>query len=192
MKHFTRSLLLEYEVCASDIDLNSDWLNFLDFRDLDAYKDAVLNFRPDYLFHLGAYTDLEYCEKNIDDTYSTNTLSVENAVQIANSLQIPILFISTAGIYDGKKELYDDWDTPNPLGTYARSKYLGERYVLENANKAFVCRAGWMMVEALKKTKNLLTRLCSNLNLVRKNCMLLMIKMEHQRIQLTLQEIVRL
>ena len=80
---------LEYEVCASDIDLNSDWLNFLDFRDLDAYKDAVLNFRPDYLFHLGAYTDLEYCEKNIDDTYSTNTLSVENAVQIVNSLQIP-------------------------------------------------------------------------------------------------------
>ena len=60
-------------------------------------------------------------------------MAVENAVYIANELDIPLLYISTAGIFDGKKELYDDWDLPNPLGVYASSKYMGERFVAENA-----------------------------------------------------------
>ena len=100
---------------------------------MKAYKEDVKNFNPDYLFHLGAYTDLEFCEKNADDTYLTNTTSVENAVYIANELNIPILYISTAGIFDGGKEKYDDWDQPNPLGHYARSKYAGELFIKENA-----------------------------------------------------------
>jgi dTDP-4-dehydrorhamnose reductase len=41
-----------------------------------------------------------------------------------------LLYISTAGIFDGEKDLYDDWDMPNPLGVYARSKYMGERFVV--------------------------------------------------------------
>jgi dTDP-4-dehydrorhamnose reductase len=94
----------------------------------------VKKFKPDYLFHIGAFTDLEFCEENVDDTYSTNTLSVENAVYISNKLNIPLLYISTAGIFDGKKDLYDDWDLPNPLGVYARSNFMGERYVCENSN----------------------------------------------------------
>ena len=61
---------------CTDIDVNDDWLSFLDFRDYEAYKKDVEEFNPDYLFHLGAYTDLEYCEENPDDTYSTNSLAV--------------------------------------------------------------------------------------------------------------------
>lgn len=115
---------VEYDLRCTDIDVNEAWLSYLDFRDREAYLKDVLEYSPDYLFHLGAYTDLEYCEENPDDTYLTNTLSVENAVFIANQLDIPILYISTAGIFDGKKDLYDDWDEPNPLGVYARSKFM--------------------------------------------------------------------
>ena len=71
---------------------------FLDFRHFEEYRNDVMDFNPDYLFHIGAYTDLEFCENNIDDTYATNTISVENAVKIANELEIPLLYISTAGI----------------------------------------------------------------------------------------------
>ena len=149
----------EYEIKCTDKDVNEDWLSFLDFRDFDAYKNDVEAFKPDYLFHLGAYTDLEFCEENADDTYLTNTLAVENAVYLANKLNIPILYISTAGIFDGKKEFYDDWDQPNPLGVYARSKYMGERFVVENANRYLVCRAGWMMGSGPKKDKKFIQKL---------------------------------
>lgn len=153
----------DYVLKCTDKDVNVDWLSYLDFRDFVAYKKDVLEFKPDYLFHLGAYTDLEFCEQNADDTYLTNTISVENAVYLANELDIPLLYISTAGIFDGKKELYDDWDLPNPLGVYARSKYMGERYVVENARRFVVCRAGWMMGSGPSKDKKFIQKLMKQL-----------------------------
>ena len=149
----------EYMLKCTDIDLNEQWLSYLDFRDYETYRKEVLDFKPDYLFHLGAFTDLEYCEKNIDETYRTNTLSVENACYIANELNIPLLYISTAGIFDGNKNFYDDWDIPNPLGHYARSKYAGELFVKENVRKHLICRAGWMMGSGPKKDKKFIQKL---------------------------------
>lgn len=153
----------DYEIKCTDKDVNEEWLSFLDFRDFEIYKKDVIDFKPDYLFHLGAYTDLEFCEQNVDETYLTNTLSVENAVFIANELNIPLLYISTAGIFDGEKDLYDDWDIPNPLGVYARSKYMGERFVVENAKRFLVCRAGWMMGAGPKKDKKFIQKLMKQL-----------------------------
>jgi len=152
-----------YELKCTDKDVNEPWLSFLDFRDHDAYRRDVEDFQPDYLFHLGAYTDLEYCEQNSDDTYATNTLPVENAVHIANKLDIPVLYISTAGIFDGGKESYDDWDQPNPLGIYARSKYIGERFVVETAGCYLVCRAGWMMGAGPRKDKKFIQKIMAQL-----------------------------
>ena len=153
----------EYILKCTDKDVNESWLSYLDFRDFDAYKKDVTDFNPDYLFHLGAYTDLEFCELNADETYNTNTLTVENAVYIANELDIPLLYISTAGIFDGKKEIYDDWDQPNPLGVYARAKFMGERFVVENAKRYLVCRAGWMMGAGPKKDKKFIQKLMKQL-----------------------------
>lgn len=153
----------EYEIKCTDKDVNEEWLSFLDFKNLDAYRKDVLDFKPDYLFHLGAYTDLEFCELNAEDTYATNTMAAENAVYIANYLNIPVLYISTAGIFDGEKQLYDDWDMPNPLGVYARSKYMGERYVAENASRFLICRAGWMMGAGPKKDKKFIQKLMKQL-----------------------------
>ncbi|MBL7757217.1 MAG: NAD(P)-dependent oxidoreductase [Chitinophagaceae bacterium] len=160
---FYRVFKDEFELKCTDKDVNTDWLSFLDFRDLDKYRADVKAFKPDYLFHIGAYTDLEFCELNIDDTYATNTLAVENAVYIANELNIPLLYISTAGIFGGEKESYDDWDTPNPLGHYARSKYMGERYVIEHANRYIICRAGWMMGGGPSKDKKFINKLIKQL-----------------------------
>jgi len=156
---FYRRFSRNYRLKCTDIDVNENWLEYLDFRDLDAYKKDVKNFGADYLFHLGALTDLEYCELHPDEAYLTNTISVENAVYIANELDIPMLYISTAGIFDGSKEAFDDWDQPNPLGVYARSKWLGEQLVLTNARNSLVCRAGWMMGGGPQKDKKFIQKL---------------------------------
>jgi dTDP-4-dehydrorhamnose reductase len=153
----------DHELRCTDIDVNAPWLSYLDFRDFETYRADVLAFRPDYLFHLGAHTSLEYCEENPDDAYATNTLAVEHASHIANELGIPLLYISTAGIFDGAQETYDDWDHPNPLGQYARSKYMGERFVAENVREHLVCRAGWMMGGGPAKDKKFIQKLMKQL-----------------------------
>ena len=149
----------EYSLKCTDKDVNENWIEHLDFRDYKEYSRAVKEYNPNYLFHLGAHTDLEFCETHIEDTYNTNTISVQYACYIANELHIPLLYISTAGIFDGEKNLYDDWDTPCPLGHYARSKYAGEVFVQQNAHIHLICRAGWMMGGGPKKDKKFIQKL---------------------------------
>jgi|EndMetStandDraft_2_1072991.scaffolds.fasta_scaffold18646_2 dTDP-4-dehydrorhamnose reductase len=149
----------KHTVECSDIDLNAPWLKHCDFRDFAQYKAAVEAFAPDVLIHLGAHTDLEYCEREADDAYRTNTLSVEYASTIANAHGIPLVYISTAGIFDGEKLLYDDWDQPNPLGVYARSKYMGELHVQRSVAKHFIFRAGWMMGGGPAKDKKFISKM---------------------------------
>ena len=154
-----------YELKCTDIDVNENWLSYLDIRSFKDYRDDVIKFHPQYLFHLGAFTDLEYCELHPQDTYETNTQSVEHGVKIANELNIPILFISTAGIFNGKKNIYDENDIPDPMGHYAKSKYLGELFVQENAKKYLICRAGWMMGGGPRKDKKFVQKIINQLNL---------------------------
>jgi dTDP-4-dehydrorhamnose reductase len=153
----------EYELKCTDKDVNAEWLEFLDFRDYAAYKEQVRAFKPDYLFHLGAYTDLEYCELNIEDTYNTNTLAVQYASYIANELDIPLLYISTAGIFDGRETFYDDWHRPNPIAHYARSKYAGELFVQQSVRRHLICRAGWMMGAGPKKDKKFVQKIMTQI-----------------------------
>lgn len=147
------------EIRFTDKDQNAPWLGFCDFRDFDRYFAEVKDFEPDVLVHLGAHTSLEYCEDNPEDAYITNTLSVENAATIANHFNIPLVYISTAGIFNGQKDLYDDWDQPDPLGVYARSKYMGELMVQQRVSRHYICRAGWMMGGGVAKDKKFISKI---------------------------------
>jgi dTDP-4-dehydrorhamnose reductase len=153
----------EYECRFTDKDVNADWLDFLDFREIKAYEKDVKSFKPDILIHLGAYTSLEYCDTNEMDALNNNVTSLETAVHLSNDLDIPLLFISTAGIFDGQKDEYDDWDAPGPLGVYARTKVLAEDYITKNANKYFVMRAGWMMGGGPAKDKKFVGKIIKQL-----------------------------
>jgi len=148
-----------YDLKCTDINVNEKWLEYLDFRDAEKYSLLVEKFNPDYLFHIGAYTDLEFCEKNQEETFITNTESVKTAVRISNDKNIPLLYISTAGIFDGKKNSYDEEDAPKPIGTYATSKYEAEKFVIQNSKKFLICRAGWMMGGGPKKDKKFIQKI---------------------------------
>jgi len=144
---------------ATDIDLNERWLKYLDVRDYSQYRKYVLEFNPSVILHLPALTDLEYCENNREEAYVTNTIGVENAVYVARETTTILVYISTAGIFDGKKDFYDDWDTPNPINVYGRSKYLGEVFVEKNLEKYFIFRAGWMMGGGREKDKKFVNKI---------------------------------
>lgn len=149
----------KYTLKCTDKDVNEDWLERLDFCDSEKYRLKVEEFFPDYLFHIGAFTDLEYCENNRQATFETNTESVKTAVKISNNLNIPLLYISTAGIFDGLKEFYDENDEPKPMGVYAISKYEAEKFVVQNSKKFIICRAGWMMGGGPKKDKKFVKKI---------------------------------
>ena len=70
---FYQNFKEHYKLKCTDKDVNEDWISLLDFRKFNDYQNDVEQFQPDYLFHIGAYTDLEFCENiepNLDDAYS--------------------------------------------------------------------------------------------------------------------------
>lgn len=150
----------KYEtVLATDIDLNEDWLTYLDFREYTQVEKAFTEFKPDLVLHLGALTDLEYCEKNAENTWLTNALGPENTALLCKKHNVRMVYISTAGIFDGQQEFYNDFDDPNPMCLYAKSKYYGECFVKNNLDKYFIFRAGWMMGAGPAKDKKFINKI---------------------------------
>lgn len=148
-----------YEVKATDIDVNEDWLSYADVRDYENIKTSIIDFNPDLIINLAALTSLEYCEENPENAWLTNALGPENIALIANELNVPLVYISTAGIYDGEQEYYNDFDKPNPLGIYAKSKYHGELHTQANVRQHYIFRAGWMMGSGPKKDKKFVNKI---------------------------------
>ncbi len=154
-EHFNSFCLVK----ATDIDVNEDWLSYADVRDFSGSSASIREFRPDVLINLAAQTDLEECERDQENAWLTNALGAENLGLIANELRILYVYISTAGIFDGKQEFYTDFDLPNPLGHYARSKCYGEQFVRQSVQRHYVVRAGWMMGGGPRKDKKFVNKI---------------------------------
>jgi len=148
----------KYKVYATDIDLNESWLSYLDVRLADDIDKIFKKIKPDAVLHLAALTDMEYCELHPEQAYDTNFMGAYNIARAAKKQKAPFVYISSAGIFDGKKQNYNEEDAPNPLSVYARSKYAGELAALA-IPKSIVIRAGWMMGGGPKKDKKFINKI---------------------------------
>ena len=137
----------------TDLNISAN-VSFCDIRNLEYTAKLVRKYNPDLIINLAALVDLEYCEQEKDDCYTTNTIGAINLFNVAKDLNIPYIFISTAGIFGNDKEFYTEKDTPYPLSAYGKSKYLTEQILLNQEYKKFwIFRAGWMMGGGPEKDK---------------------------------------
>ena len=79
-------------------------------------------------------------------------------MELSKELNIPYVFISTAGVFGGEQDIFIDYDIPNPLSIYAKSKVYAENSILEY-DKAWIFRAGWMMGGGIKKDKKFVAKI---------------------------------
>lgn len=106
--------------------------------------EQVLKYKADYIIHLAAETDHEYCDINPMQAYYINTIGTANMVELAKKLRIPILYLSAGSIFDGSLgRPYGRLAEPNPINHYNKSKYYGELIAYEY-DKTVIVRAGWM------------------------------------------------
>jgi len=102
-------------------------------------------YRPKVILHLAALTDLDYCEKNPAEAYLVNSVGTYNVALTAREVGAKLVYISTAGIFDGqKKGFYRESDLGNPQNHYGHSKYLGESAVQNILNDYIIARVCWM------------------------------------------------
>lgn len=66
---------------------------------------------PEFIFHCAAYTKVDQCETEIETAMRVNAIGTQNVALAAESLGVPLLYLSTDYIFDGKKNgPYDEWD----------------------------------------------------------------------------------
>jgi dTDP-4-dehydrorhamnose reductase len=147
------------EYLLTDKDTEGE-VKYCDIRDLKHTTQVINEYKPDIILNFAALVDLEYCEQEKDDCYLTNTIAAIHLFNLAKDLNIPYVFISTAGIFGNDKEFYTEEDTPYPLSAYGKSKYYTEQLLLNQSyEKYWIFRAGWMMGGGPAKDKKFVNKI---------------------------------
>jgi dTDP-4-dehydrorhamnose reductase len=114
----------------------------LDVADRDAVLQLLGATRPDAVVHAAAFTAVDACESDPDRALQVNALGTRHVVEGARLVGAHVLYVSTDYVFDGTAPApYTEWDTPNPLSVYGRSKLGGE---LELDPGSTVVRTSWV------------------------------------------------
>ncbi len=117
----------------------------LDITDLTAVRDALFKQRPDIVIHTAAYTQVDSAEKDPLSAMLVNAEGTKNLAFFCRELDIEMIYISSDYVFDGKKgEPYTESDTPCPINTYGRSKWLGEVYIQTLLDHYKIVRTSWL------------------------------------------------
>jgi dTDP-4-dehydrorhamnose reductase len=105
----------------------------------------VTKMKPNAIFHLAAYTDVDGSEKNRPEAYKVNTLGAWTVALAARDSKADLIYVSTDYVFDGVKQApYIENDQTRPLNYYGATKLLGEQAILRDARKHFICRTSWL------------------------------------------------
>lgn len=99
-------------------------------------RKAVLDYfkkNPDIdvIIHAGALTGIKPCEENQPLAWDINVEGTRNLVDavIDPKRKIQFIYVSTACVFDGNKEMYKESSIPYPKNFYALTKLVGEHEV---------------------------------------------------------------
>lgn len=101
----------------------------------------MTSLAPHLVIHCAALTNLDVCEAEPDKAYLVNTVGTRNIAQACTLCNAELLYISTDYVF-GKNATRPllEWDAPDPLNEYARSKYAGEEYVRMLSQRFYIVR----------------------------------------------------
>jgi len=116
-----------------------------DISDLAAITREMRAFRPEVIIHGAAITNVDGCEADPALAYRVNVLGTRNLAVAAQQCGAVMVYISTDYVFDGMQdEPYWEYDTPNPLSVYARTKWLGEQVTRDLLSRFYIARTAWL------------------------------------------------
>src|SRR5918996_702884 len=87
-------------------------------------------------------TAVDACEGDPDRAFRVNALGTRHVAEGARRVSAWLCYLSTDYVFDGTNpEPYVEWDAPNPVSVYGRSKRGGE---LEVGADATILRTSWV------------------------------------------------
>lgn len=119
--------------------------NDLDISDSAQVMAAVKTLQPLLIINAAAYTAVDKAESESVRAHAVNHLGAENLAKAAQSLDCPLLHISTDYVFSGAQtQLYTEHDIPAPNSVYGESKWLGEQAINEFCTQHIILRTSWV------------------------------------------------
>lgn len=128
-----------YDILALDVD-------DMDITDKRIVDKVISEYKPEYIFHCAAYTQVDKAEENAELAYKINGEGTKNIADAARNVGAKLVYVSTDYVFDGtidKDGVYQVDSIPNPKSIYGKTKLKGEEYALKN-EKTFVVRTAWV------------------------------------------------
>jgi dTDP-4-dehydrorhamnose reductase len=139
-----------------------DQLVGCDVTRLDDVRSAVRRIMPQAIVNCAAYTAVDLCETQTDLAFLVNAIGARNVAIAASEVSADLFHVSTDYVFDGTKDGdYTEYDAPNPISAYGRSKLAGEAYVRQLCAKSYVGRTQWLYGEGGKNFADTMLRLAS-------------------------------
>ncbi len=128
-----------------DVELYETDKEDLDITDADAVTQFALRNRPNTIINCAGLTNMEACEQKIEEAYKVNALGARNLSTAARKIDARIIQLSTDDVFCSKEMVvFNEFDTPNPVTVYGKSKLAGEGFVKELAPKHLIIRSSWV------------------------------------------------
>ena len=113
----------------------------IDLTDFEATRKLIENSKPEVIFHIAAYGDVDGCEQNRDYAWRINYLATQNIAKTARKIGSFIIYLSTDYVFDGERGNYREDDPAYPVNFYGLTKLLGEVATLSATENSAVVRA---------------------------------------------------
>jgi len=117
----------------------------LDVGDLEAVRGALQRLCPELVANCAAWNDVDGAESEPQAAFRTNAVGPRNLALATRELGAALLHVSSDYVFDGRAgRPYCEFDAPNPLSVYGRSKLAGEEQVRTFNPRHYVVRSAWL------------------------------------------------
>lgn len=133
-----------------------------DLCDQDAVWETFRRQKPEMVFHLAAFANVDGCELDPEKAKAWNELATLNVAKAAKHIDAAVLYTSTDYVFDGRATSpYAEEAQTNPLNVYGRTKLMGERHVGDMVERSFIIRTSWLYGPGGKNFVSTILRLAS-------------------------------
>lgn len=120
-------------------------LEDLDITDLESVKSYLKDLKPDLVINPAAYTNVDGCEEHEDLAFKANSIGARNIAMACEDIGAKLIHISTDYVFEGTGIVpYREYDLPNPVSVYGKTKLLGEKYIQQSSSRYFIVRTAWL------------------------------------------------
>ncbi len=151
----------EAEFINTDVQVG-EGVTALDITKVDDVLALVRETKPDVIINCAAHTAVDLCEQQWDSAYRINAIGARNLSIAATETDAKLVHVSTDYVFEGNgSRPYTEFDSPNPVSAYGKTKLEGENFVKAFAKKYFILRTAWLYGDGKNFVKTML-RLAEN------------------------------